>query len=120
VALAAPFMDHVEASSDHTVHLLPFGTLGESDDIMEQTQVFFVSYLRPQGFQNETGSTIDTLLQYDPVFEPRPHRMSNWLSRISDEAFEDTGFTRGVPFLTACKTIRNSGSMLPLQCDAIT
>jgi len=67
---AQQFKEHVEANSDHTVQLFPFGTLGESDDIMEQTQagilqfvnqspgftgalipeaqVFFVPYLLPQ------------------------------------------------------------------------
>lgn len=67
---ATRFKEHIEANSDHTVQLFPFGTLGESDDIMEQTQagilqfvnqspgftgalipeaqVFFVPYLLPQ------------------------------------------------------------------------
>jgi TRAP-type C4-dicarboxylate transport system substrate-binding protein len=67
---AQKFKEHVEANSDHEVQLFPFGTLGESDDIMEQTQsgilqfvnqspgftgalipeaqVFFVPYLLPQ------------------------------------------------------------------------
>ncbi|MBC7163766.1 MAG: TRAP transporter substrate-binding protein DctP [Roseovarius sp.] len=67
---AQQFKEYVEANSDHTVQLFPFGTLGESDDIMEQTQagilqfvnqspgftgalipeaqVFFVPYLLPQ------------------------------------------------------------------------
>merc|ERR1711974_88309 len=64
------FKEEVEANSDHEVQLFPFGTLGESDNIMEQTQsgilqfvnqspgftgslipeaqVFFVPYLLPQ------------------------------------------------------------------------
>lgn len=67
---ATRFKEHVEANSDHTVTLYPFGTLGESADIMEQAQagilqfvdqspgftgalipeaqVFFVPYLLPQ------------------------------------------------------------------------
>jgi TRAP-type transport system periplasmic protein len=67
---AQKFKEHVEANSDHEVQLFPYGTLGESDDIMEQTQagilqfvdqspgfsgawlpeaqVFFVPYLLPQ------------------------------------------------------------------------
>lgn len=67
---ATQFKEYIEANSDHTVQLFPFGTLGESDDIMEQTQagilqfvnqspgftgalipeaqVFFVPYLLPQ------------------------------------------------------------------------
>jgi len=67
---AQKFKEEVEANTDHTVQLFPFGTLGESDDIMEQAQsgilqfvgqspgftgalipeaqVFFVPYLLPQ------------------------------------------------------------------------
>lgn len=67
---AQKFKEAVEANSDHTVQLFPFGTLGESADIMEQAQsgilqfvdqspgftgalipeaqVFFVPYLLPQ------------------------------------------------------------------------
>lgn len=67
---AQKFKEEIEANSDHEVQLFPFGTLGESDNIMEQTQsgilqfvnqspgftgslipeaqVFFVPYLLPQ------------------------------------------------------------------------
>ncbi len=67
---AQKFKEEIEANSDHQVQLFPFGTLGESDSIMEQTQsgilqfvdqspgftgalipeaqVFFVPYLLPQ------------------------------------------------------------------------
>lgn len=66
---AQKFKDEVEANTDHTIQLFPYGTLGESADIMEQTQsgilqfvnqspgftgalipeaqVFFVPYLLP-------------------------------------------------------------------------
>ena len=67
---AQKFKEEIEANTDHQVQLFPFGTLGESDDIMEQAQsgilqfvdqspgftgalipeaqVFFVPYLLPQ------------------------------------------------------------------------
>lgn len=67
---ATQFKEYIEANSDHTVQLFPYGTLGESADIMEQAQagilqfvnqspgftgalipeaqVFFVPYLLPQ------------------------------------------------------------------------
>ncbi len=67
---AQKFKAEVEANSDHEIQLFPYGTLGESADIMEQTQagilqfvdqspgftgalipeaqVFFVPYLLPQ------------------------------------------------------------------------
>jgi TRAP-type C4-dicarboxylate transport system substrate-binding protein len=71
---AEKFKEEVEANSDHEVQIFPFGTLGESDNIMEQTQsgilqfvdqspgftgslipeaqVFFVPYLLPQDEAN--------------------------------------------------------------------
>ncbi|WP_410217082.1 TRAP transporter substrate-binding protein DctP [Paracoccus sp. (in: a-proteobacteria)] len=70
---AQKFKEEVEANSDHEVQLFPFGTLGESDNILEQTQsgilqfvnqspgftgslipeaqVFFVPYLLPEDDQ---------------------------------------------------------------------
>lgn len=67
---AQKFKEEIEANTDHEIQLFPFGTLGESDDIMEQAkagvlqfvtqspgftgatipeaQVFFVPYLLPQ------------------------------------------------------------------------
>jgi TRAP-type transport system periplasmic protein len=67
---AQKFKEEIEANSDHTIQLFPFGTLGESAQIMEQAQsgilqfvdqspgftgalipeaqVFFVPYLLPQ------------------------------------------------------------------------
>ena len=67
---ASKFKEEVEANSDHTIQLFPYGTLGESADTMEQAQagilqfvdqspgftgslipeaqVFFVPYLLPQ------------------------------------------------------------------------
>ncbi|MBK0328750.1 TRAP transporter substrate-binding protein DctP [Rhodobacteraceae bacterium F11138] len=67
---AQKFKEEIEANSDHSVQLFPFGTLGESADTMEQAQsgilqfvdqspgftgalipeaqVFFVPYLLPQ------------------------------------------------------------------------
>lgn len=67
---AQKFKEYIEANSDNKVQLFPYGTLGESADIMEQTragilqfvdqspgftgslipeaQVFFVPYLLPQ------------------------------------------------------------------------
>ncbi|MBU2958608.1 TRAP transporter substrate-binding protein DctP [Paracoccus sp. 1_MG-2023] len=67
---AQKFKEEVEANSDHEVQLFPYGTLGESDNILEQTQsgilqfvnqspgftgavipeaqVFFVPYLLPE------------------------------------------------------------------------
>lgn len=77
---AQKFKEEVEANSDHSIKLFPFGTLGESADIMEQAragilqfvdqspgftgsmipeaQVFFVPYLMPT--KQEVASTFFT------------------------------------------------------------
>ncbi|MGS4943990.1 TRAP transporter substrate-binding protein [Meridianimarinicoccus sp. RP-17] len=53
---AQKFKEHVEANSDHTVQLFPFGTLGESADIMEQAQAGILQFVNQSpGF---TGALI--------------------------------------------------------------
>lgn len=53
---AQKFKEHIEANSDHTIQLFPFGTLGESADIMEQTQAGILQFVdQSPGF---TGSLI--------------------------------------------------------------
>ncbi len=91
---AQKFKEEIEANSDHTVQLFPFGTLGESADIMEQAQsgilqfvdqspgftgalipeaqVFFVPYLLPQDEETlaeffRTSKAINEL--FPPLYE---------------------------------------------------
>ncbi len=53
---ATQFKEYIEANSDNTVQLFPFGTLGESDDIMEQTQAGILQFvIQSPGF---TGALI--------------------------------------------------------------
>ncbi|TVM06619.1 MAG: C4-dicarboxylate ABC transporter [Halomonas sp.] len=53
---AHAFKDHIEENSDHTVEVYRFGELGESDDIMEQTQNGILQFVNQSpGF---TGSLI--------------------------------------------------------------
>lgn len=53
---ATKFKEHIEANSDHEVQLFPFGTLGESADIMEQAQAGILQFVdQSPGF---TGSLI--------------------------------------------------------------
>ena len=53
---AQKFKEHVEANSDHEIQLYPYGTLGESADIMEQTQSGILQFVdQSPGF---TGSLI--------------------------------------------------------------
>ena len=53
---AQKFKEEVEAASEHEVQLFPFGTLGESDNILEQTQSGILQFVNQSpGF---TGSLI--------------------------------------------------------------
>ncbi len=53
---AQKFKEHIESHSDHTVQLFPFGTLGESADIMEQAQAGILQFVNQSpGF---TGALI--------------------------------------------------------------
>lgn len=42
---AYKFKEYVEENSDHTVQVFRFGELGESDDIMEQTQAGILNFV---------------------------------------------------------------------------
>lgn len=53
---AYKFKEYVEANSDHTVQVFRYGELGESDDILEQTQMGILNFVNQSpGF---TGSVI--------------------------------------------------------------
>ncbi len=53
---AQKFKEQIEANTDHEVELFPFGTLGESADIMEQTQAGILQFVdQSPGF---TGALI--------------------------------------------------------------
>ncbi|WP_136254832.1 TRAP transporter substrate-binding protein [Onishia niordana] len=53
---AVAFKDYIEANSDHSLQIYRFGELGESDDIMEQTQNGILQFVNQSpGF---TGSLI--------------------------------------------------------------
>jgi TRAP-type C4-dicarboxylate transport system substrate-binding protein len=53
---ATKFKEEIEKNSDHTIQLFPFGTLGESADIMEQAQAGILQFVdQSPGF---TGSLI--------------------------------------------------------------
>lgn len=53
---ATKFKEAIEANSDHTIQLFPYGTLGESADIMEQAQAGILEFVdQSPGF---TGALI--------------------------------------------------------------
>jgi TRAP-type C4-dicarboxylate transport system substrate-binding protein len=69
---ANKFKEEIEANSDHTVQLFPFGTLGESQDIMEQAQAGILQFVdQSPGF---TGALIpEAQVFFVPYLLPQDH-----------------------------------------------
>lgn len=69
---AQKFKEEVEANTDHTIQLFPFGTLGESADIMEQAQAGILQFVdQSPGF---TGALIpEAQVFFVPYLLPQEH-----------------------------------------------
>ncbi|MDZ5697138.1 TRAP transporter substrate-binding protein DctP [Chelativorans sp. M5D2P16] len=69
---AQKFKEEVEANTDHTIQLFPFGTLGESADIMEQAQAGILQFVdQSPGF---TGALIpEAQVFFVPYLLPQDH-----------------------------------------------
>lgn len=69
---AQKFKEEIEANTDHTIQLFPFGTLGESADIMEQTQAGILQFVdQSPGF---TGALIpEAQVFFVPYLLPQDH-----------------------------------------------
>lgn len=69
---AQEFKKHIEENSDHSVQLFPYGTLGESADIMEQTRAGILQFVdQSPGF---TGSLIpEAQVFFIPYLLPEDH-----------------------------------------------
>ena len=99
---AQTFRDHIEANSDHTVQLFPFGTLGESDDIMEQTQAGILQFVNQSpGF---TGALIpEAQVFFVPYLLPQEGEALNEFFRSSvaiNEMFPELYAQHGLELLT--------------------
>ena len=99
---AQQFKEHVEANSDHTVQLFPFGTLGESDDIMEQTQAGILQFVNQSpGF---TGALIpEAQVFFVPYLLPQDQDALNAFFRESvaiNEMFPELYAAHGLTLLT--------------------
>ena len=99
---AQTFKDHIEANSDHTVQLFPFGTLGESDDIMEQTQAGILQFVNQSpGF---TGALIpEAQVFFVPYLLPQEGEALNEFFRTSvaiNEMFPELYAQHGLELLT--------------------
>ncbi|WP_413205215.1 TRAP transporter substrate-binding protein DctP [Rhodospirillum sp. A1_3_36] len=99
---ATKFKEEIEANSDHEVQLFPFGTLGESADIMEQAQAGILQFVdQSPGF---TGSLIpEAQVFFVPYLLPTDTKELNAFFRTSKaihEDFKDLYAKQGLELLT--------------------
>lgn len=94
---AQKFKEEIEANSDHEIQLFPYGTLGESADIMEQTQDGILQFVdQSPGF---TGSLIPEaqvffvpyLLPTDQEHLARFYKESKAINEIFKPLYADQG-----------------------------
>jgi TRAP-type C4-dicarboxylate transport system substrate-binding protein len=99
---AQKFKEHIEANSDHTIQLFPYGTLGESADIMEQAQAGILQFVdQSPGF---TGATIpEAQVFFVPYLLPTEHEHLAAFyeeSKAINEGFEDLYAEQGLELLS--------------------
>lgn len=99
---AQKFKEEVEANSDHTIELFPYGTLGESADTMEQAQAGILQFVdQSPGF---TGSLIpEAQVFFVPYLLPQDKESLNEFFRTSkaiNEMFPDLYAEQGLELLT--------------------
>jgi tripartite ATP-independent transporter DctP family solute receptor len=99
---AQKFKAEVEANSDHTIQLFPYGTLGESADIMEQAQAGILQFVdQSPGF---TGSLIpEAQVFFVPYLLPGDTEQLNSFFRNSvalNEMFPELYAAQGLELLT--------------------
>ncbi len=99
---AQKFKEEIEANTDHEVQLFPFGTLGESADIMEQAQAGILQFVdQSPGF---TGSLIpEAQVFFVPYLLPTDTKELNAFFRTSKaihENFKALYAEKGLELLT--------------------
>ncbi|MEZ5836032.1 MAG: TRAP transporter substrate-binding protein DctP [Geminicoccaceae bacterium] len=99
---AQKFKEEVEVNSDHEIQLFPFGTLGESADIMEQAQAGLLQFVdQSPGF---TGSLIpEAQVFFVPYLLPTDTDKLNKFFRNSKaihENFKELYAQQGLELLT--------------------
>jgi tripartite ATP-independent transporter DctP family solute receptor len=99
---AQKFKEEVEANSDHTVQLFPYGTLGESADTMEQAQAGILQFVdQSPGF---TGSLIpEAQVFFVPYLLPQDTETLGEFFRTSkaiNEMFPELYAEQGLELLT--------------------
>lgn len=98
---AQKFKEHIEANSDHEVQLFPYGTLGESADIMEQAQSGILQFVdQSPGF---TGALIpEAQVFFVPYLLPTDQEKLGQFFRDSkaiNEDFQDLYADQGLELL---------------------
>lgn len=85
---ASKFKEYIETHSDHRIQLFPYGTLGESADIMEQTQAGLLQFVdQSPGF---TGALIpEAQIFFIPYLLPETHEALDHFFRNSKAINED-------------------------------
>jgi tripartite ATP-independent transporter DctP family solute receptor len=99
---AQKFKEEVEANSDHEVQLFPYGTLGESVDIMEQTQAGILQFVNQSpGF---TGALIpEAQVFFVPYLLPQDSEELNEFfrtSKVINEMFPEIYAEHGLELLS--------------------
>ncbi len=98
---AQKFKEYIEANSDHTIQLFPYGTLGESADIMEQAQSGILQFVdQSPGF---TGALIpEAQVFFVPYLLPTDQEKLAEFFRTSkaiNEDFQDLYAQQGLELL---------------------
>ena len=99
---AQKFKEEIEANTDHTVQLFPYGTLGESADTMEQAQAGILQFVdQSPGF---TGSLIpEAQVFFVPYLLPQDTEALGEFFRTSkavNEMFPELYAEQGLELLT--------------------
>lgn len=99
---AQKFKEEIEANSDHEIQLFPFGTLGESADIMEQAQAGILQFVdQSPGF---TGALIpEAQVFFVPYLLPaESDQLGDFFrnSKAINEMFPELYASQGLELLT--------------------
>ncbi|EKF16952.1 TRAP transporter substrate-binding protein DctP [Nitratireductor pacificus] len=99
---AQKFKEEIEANSDHEIQLFPFGTLGESADIMEQAQAGILQFVdQSPGF---TGALIpEAQVFFVPYLLPaESEQLGDFFrnSKAINEMFPELYAAQGLELLT--------------------
>jgi len=129
---AQKFKEEVEKNSDHTIQLFPYGTLGESADIMEQAQAGILEFVdQSPGF---TGSLIPEaqvffvpyLLPTDQKHLARFYRESKAINEDFKKLYAEKGlelltmFPEGEVAMTTKEPVRSCADLNEVKFRVMT